>query len=686
MSAAAGMASMGTAVAFTQPQAAAPALGRCSQGLLKAVHAAAANWPRDGQGQPTSLIAALARNVENEGSRIAVRERDRGIWREYNWTELLADVLAMAAALDESGLKAGDALLVIGDNRLKLYVAMLAAMALRAYPAPVYSDVPPSELLQYSLLGKPNVAVAEDQEQVDKLLALREQTGGRPQSILYSDPRGLRAYSDNGLASLDALLARGRERLSREPALLRRLGLVGNAQADDYAVLLHSSGTTGLPKGVPLTHANVLRGVRNAAEGGCFARHESHYAYLPMAWVGDFVFTLGAGISLAFTIHIPERQETVLHDLREVAPTMYLAAPRAWDQMLTRVQVGMAEATPFKRALHDWFMERAVAIERGRLAGCPPTLAQRMVRQIGEWLVFAPIKDFLGLSRAERAYTGGEALGEDTFVAFRAMGVNLKQFYGQTETSALTAVQRDGNVKLHTVGRPMPGVDVRIDDSGQILLRSASVFPGYHENPEATTEALRGGWLATGDAGYFEPDGDLVVLGRVSEVVHTASGERFVPNYIENRLKFSPYVRNAAVVGAGRDFLAAILCIDFEAVGHWAEKRGLSYTSYAELSQLPDVLDLLAQAVRHVNTVLKPELRLHRFVSLPKDFDADDGEITRTRKLRRNVIEQRYAVLIDALFAEMRGPSSPVEFASAITYESGQTGALRRSLTLRKVD
>jgi long-chain acyl-CoA synthetase len=673
------------AMAFAPARARPPVkASRCAPDLLAAVQTAASHWLRDGDGQPLTLLAALARNAVDEGERPAVRERDRGIWREYTWTELLADVLATAAALENHGLRAGDALLVIGDNRLQLYVAMLAAMALRAYPAPIYSDVPPGELLQYSLLGNPRVAIAEDQEQVDKLLALREQTGGRPHAIFYSDPRGLHAYADTGLAPMDHLVAEGRERLRQDPALALRL--IGNARADDYAVLLHSSGTTGQPKGVPLTHANVLRGVHNAELAGCFARHESHYAYLPMAWVGDFVFTLGAGIALAFTIHIPERQETVLHDLREVAPTMYLAAPRAWDQMLTRVQVGIAEATPFKRGLYEWFMERAVAMERNRLAGRAPSVGERLVRQAGEWLVFAPIKDFLGLSRAQRAYTGGEALGEDTFVAFRAMGVNLKQFYGQTETSALTAVQRDGSVKLHTVGQPMPGVDVRIDEHGEILLRSASVFPGYLDNPQATAGAIRDGWLATGDAGYFEPDGDLVVLGRVSEVVHTARGERFVPNYIENRLKFSPFVRNAAVVGAGKDFLGAMLCIDFDSVGHWAEKRGLSYTSYAELSQLPEVLDLLGQAVRHVNGVLKPELRVHRFVSLPKDFDADDGEVTRTRKLRRNVVEQRYATLITALFGSMASASEAIDFDTAITYESGQTGALRRRLTLRKVD
>ena len=640
---------------------------------------ASSRWPRGEDGEPASLVAAVARNVQDHPGRVAARERDRGIWVEHSWAAVLDDVLAIAAGLEAIGVQPGRAVMVIGDNRLRLYEAMLATMALRALPAPIYPDVPPAELVHYSQLGMPDVAIAEDQEQVDKLLELRQRTGGRPRFIVYHDPRGLKAYDATGLLPLEGLLQSGRLRLQREPALVADLIL--RARRQDAAVLLHSSGTTGLPKGIALSHANVIGGVRNAAAAGYFQPHGDHYAYLPMAWVGDFVFTLGAGVSLAFAIHIPERQETVQHDLREVAPTMYLAAPRAWDNMLTRLQVGIHESTPLKRGLYDWFMRRAIDVERRRLEGHAATALERLIRHFGEWLVFAPVKDMLGLSRARRAYTGGEALGEDTFLTFRALGINLKQFYGQTETAALTAAQDDGDVRLHTVGKPMPNVDVRIDERGEIQVRSVSVFGGYYDNPAATAEALRDGWLCTGDAGYFEPDGHLVVLGRVSEVVHTASGERYVPNYVENRLKFSPYVRNAAVIGAGRERLTALVCIDADAVGHWAERKGLAYTSYAELSQLPEVVDLIAAAIRHVNTVLKPELALRRFVNLPKDFDADDGEITRTRKLRRNVIEQRYVALIEALYSQ----STRFDLDTAITYESGQTSSMRRTLALTEV-
>jgi long-chain acyl-CoA synthetase len=364
-----------------------------------------------------------------------------------------------------------------------------------------------------------------------------------------------------------------------------------------------------------------------------------------------------------------------------VAPTIYLAAPRAWDNMLTRIQIGMADSTPFKRRLYDYFMPRAIERERKRLAGKSLGAFDRLSAALGEVLVFGPIKDFLGMTRMHRAYTGGEAMGEDTFLFFRALGIDLRQFYGQTETAALTAAQPAGQVTLHGVGKPMPNVEVRIDDNGEIVVRSGSVIDGYFDDPEASRKALLDGWLHTGDAGYLEPSGQLVVLGRVSEVVRTRAGERFIPNYIENRIKFSPYVRNVAVLGANRDELTAIVCIDLEAAGHWAEERGVSFTSYADLSQKPEIAKLVASILAHVNENLPQPLRLRRFVNLHKDFDPDDGEITRTRKLRRNVIEERYQALITALYS---GAASVVE-NTRITYESGQTGTISRTLAICQV-
>jgi long-chain acyl-CoA synthetase len=639
---------------------------------------AAIAWPKMQDGAPATLVAALARNAAEFGSRVAFRERKYGVWQEQTWSEVLEETAAIAAGLEARGLKAGAALTVIGDNRPRLYYAMMAANMLRAYPSPCYPDIPLEELIAATRHGAPTVAFAEDQEQVDKLLELKAKIG-RPTTIAYDDERGFAAYGDEGILSIEALIGEGRARLAREPGLVAEL--IGRAGGDDIAVLLHSSGTTGQPKGIPLRHHNVTRGVLNAAASGYFHQHEELFAYLPTAWVGDFVFTLGAGLMLTATINIPERQETVLHDLREVSPTFYLAAPRAWDQMLTRIQVGIKNSTPLKRKLFDTFMPRAVALEKKRLAGGSPTLAERVVHMVGDVLVYAPLRDYLGLARAERAFTGGEALGEDTFLFFRALGIRLKQFYGQTETCALTAAQSEGTVKLHTVGRPMQGVDIRIDDSGEILVRSPSVIDGYFDDPDASAKAIADGWLHTGDAGRVDEDGDLIVLGRVSEVVRTAAGERYIPNFIENRLKFSPYIRNVAVLGAGRDMLTAIVCIDFEAVGHWAEERRISYTSYADLSQKREVQDLIGSVVAHVNETQPDTLRVRRFVNLHKDFDADDGEITRTRKLRRNIIETTYEPLIAALYSGQR----ETVYDATITYESGERGVIRRTLTITEV-
>jgi long-chain acyl-CoA synthetase len=626
----------------------------------------------------TTLLRVLARNAAAFGNLAALREKDKGIWQQTTWQQALDAVLACAAGLDALGFGPGMGLMVLGDNRPRLYLGMLAAGALRGYAMPVYPDATPDELRHFSQELTVHVALADDQEQVDKVLDLRD-NGAAIAHVVYDDPRGMGRYQAPGLQSWDALLAAGQKRLDAEAGL--RQSLLDRAGAADPAVLVHSSGTTGRPKGVPLTHRNLLEGVRNGWQGGAFDFGEDVLAYLPMAWVGDFAFTIAAGVALRFTINIPERAETVLHDLREIAPTFYLASPRSWDNMLTTIQVRMADSTPLKRKVYDFFLNSALGAERRKLEGKAPTTAERWLRPLGEALVFGPIKDQLGLTRLRHAFTGGEAIGEDTFVFYRALGVQLRQLYGQTECSAYNAMQEASEVQLHTVGRPLPGVAVQISESGEILVRSGSVFGGYLNQPDASRDALDGGWLHTGDAGYLEKDGHLVVLGRVSEVVHTSKGERYIPNYIENRLKFSAWVKDVAVLGAGRDWLGAIVCIDKESVGHWAELEGISYMSYADLAGKPQVMDLVRQAVQHVNATLPEPLRLRRFVCLHKEFDADDGEVTRTRKLRRNVVEERYAPIIDALYAGQ----DAVTMKAQITYETGEVGVIERRLTVREV-
>jgi long-chain acyl-CoA synthetase len=626
----------------------------------------------------TTLVRVMARNAEAFPDRVAMREKAKGIWQEITWRQLLDSLLAAAAGLEELGFRSGDTMLVLGDNRPRLYTGMLVAGALDGYAMPAYPDATLDEIRHFSEEANVRFALAEDQEQVDKILELRAK-GASIEFIIYDDGRGLRTYQQPGLIAWEALEAKGAARLAKDPAL--RDTLIARARPDGPAVFAHSSGSTGKPKGVVLSHRNFLTGVTNAFKAKAFDFGEIVLAYLPMAWVGDFAITMGAGIPLHFEINIPERQETVLHNLRETAPTFYLAAPRSWDNLLTTIQVRMEDSTWLKRKVYNYFMAAAIAAEKRKLEGGRPSLRERLLQPIGEALVFGPIKDQFGLTRLRQAYTGGEAMGEDTFIFYRALGIKLRQLYGQTETSAYNAMQSIDEVQLHTVGRPLPGVEMKISDAGEILVRSGSVFSGYFKQEAASAEALRDGWLHTGDAGYLEPDGHLVVLGRVSEVVHTAKGERYIPNYIENRLKFSPYIKDAAVLGRDRDRLSAIVCIDKDAVGLWAEQRGISYMSYADLAQNPKVNELISEAVKHVNRTLPDGLQLRQFVCLHKEFDADDGEITRTRKIRRNVVEDRYKPIIDAIYSHQ----PQVQMKAQITYETGETGVIERTLAVQDI-
>jgi long-chain acyl-CoA synthetase len=544
---------------------------------------------------------------------------------------------------------------------------------------PAYPGATLEELRHF--LGEVEIvaAIAEDQEQVDKILELKDAGAEGIDHIIYDEARGLGFYEVEGLLSWDHLIEVGQHDLNETPGL--REELLSRAKPEDPAIFLHSSGTTGAPKGIVLSQKNVLAAARNGHAAGAFDENEEILAYLPMAWVGDYAITVAAALLWRFTVNVPERQETVVRDMREIAPTFYLAAPRSWDQMLTTIQVGIENSTPFKKRLYHFFMDRAIAAETRKLNGKSGGILEPLGRLLGEAIIFGPIKDQFGMSRLKNAFTGGEAIGEDTFVFYRALGIKLRQLYGQTENSAINAIQASGEVRLHTVGKPVPGVEVSIAEDGEILLRSDSVFEGYFNKPEATAEALEGGWLHTGDAGYLEDDGHLVVLGRVSEVMHTADGERYVPNYIENRLKFSPYIKDAAVIGAGLKELTAMVCVDFEAVGHWAEVNGVPYVSYADLSQREEVATLLREAFQRVNKAVTEPLRLQRFVSLPKEFDPDDGEITRTRKLRRKVVEERYADVIAALY----DGSKEVHVSAQVTYETGEVGKVERNLPIREV-
>tara|TARA_E500000318_G_scaffold78156_1_gene73053 strand:- start:10277 stop:12211 length:1935 start_codon:yes stop_codon:yes gene_type:complete len=625
-----------------------------------------------------TIARLLMRNAAEHGDDIAMREKDRGIWHEVTWSAYAEEVLRCAAGFMALGVKPGDAVIILGDNRVRLYAGITAMSMLRAYAMPCYPGATLEELKHFFGEAQVVAALVEDQEQVDKILEMRD-AGTSVASIVYDEARGLNLYDAPGLQSWESLLELGAKKLSADPDLRRRL--IEEASPEDPAVFMHSSGTTGKPKGIVLSQKNVLSGARNAHAGGAFEYGEEILAYLPMAWVGDFALTVAAAIAYRFTVNVPERQETVQRDMRETAPSLYLAAPRSWDHMLIAIQVGMENSTPLKKWLYHFFMNRAVAAEQRKLNGGVGGAFEWLGRLVGEKIVFGPIKDQFGLIHLKSAFTGGEAIGEDTFVFYRALGIKLRQLYGQTENSAFNAIQTPGEVKLHTVGKPLPGVEVKIAEDGEILMKSDSVFNGYYNNEAASAEALLDGWLHSGDAGYLEDDGHLVVLGRVSEVVFTKSGERYVPNYIENRLKFSPYIKDAAVIGAGRDELTAMICIDAEAVGHWAEVNGVPYVSYADLSQRPEVAELVKEAFVRVNKVVTEGLQLHRYVSLHKEFDPDDGEITRTRKLRRTVVEERYGEVMDALYSG----ATDVHVKAIVTYETGETGTVERTLLIREV-
>src|SRR5690625_3580395 len=630
------------------------------------------NWVDDDH-----LLKILADNARQYPNEVAMRARDHGIWQEYTWSSYLDHVLGVAAALQARGIQAEDIMLVIGDNRPALYFRLVGAVAFRAVPSPACPPSPPSQRAGLIERERIRYAVAEDQEQVDKLLHVRESHGIELDLIIYDDPRGL--SDGDGLVAFTTLVDEGLKILQDNPAL--RDERIAGPSVHGIAALLHSSGTTGTPKGIPLKHGHVLHGVRNAAAAGYFQEGEIHMAYLPIAWVGDFIFSIGAGIDLRFVVNIPEQQETAQNDLREIAPTLYFCSPRTWSNMLTRIQVGMEESSPAKRWLYNKFMPFAIELERRRLEGKQPTASERLWRWVGEKLMYGPIKDHLGLGRVQRSYTAGEAIGEDIFLFFRALGLSLRQFYGQTENGSLATAQSTDEVMLHTVGRPFPGMEIKINDDGEILMRGDNVFDGYFELPEDTDEALQDGWLHTGDAGYFEEDGQLVVLGRVSEVVYTRQGERFIPTYIENRIQSSHYIRDVCVLGKDRDYLTAIVAIDFQAVGHWAQENNVTYSSYAELSQRPEVYDLIQGLIMHTNTVLPEAQQIRRFVNMHKELDVDDGDVTRTRKLRRNVIDENYKEIIDALYSD----DSEIEFEAQIVYETGEVGVLKRNLMLRTI-
>jgi len=623
-------------------------------------------------------------DAERFPRKVAIREKDFGIWQSSTWADYLEQSRLIALGLASLGFARGDRTAIVGDNRPQLYWAMLATQAVGGIPVPLYQDSIEKEMQYVVDHAEARFAVVEDQEQVDKLLHVREQCR-HLEYIIYDDPRGMRNYSEPCLLSLAELQERGRKFAQDHPSYIE--DEVAKGSADDIGIICYTSGTTGAPKGTMLSHRNLILTARNAAARENLGSDEEVLAYLPMAWVGDHIFSYAQSIVTGFTVNCPESAATVLHDLKEIGPTYFFAPPRIWESILTTVMIRLEDATWVKRKLVHFFLDVAQTLERQRLNRQPLSLWRRLLYPLGWLLVYGPLVDNLGLRRLRRAYTAGEAIGPEIFVFFRSLGINLKQVYGMTESSALVSIQKDGEVRLDSVGTPLPGVEVQISETGEVMYRSPGVFHGYYKNPEATRQTLEDGWVHSGDAGFIDHEGQLKIIDRARDVSRLADGTMFAPKFVENKLKFSPYIREAVCIGEGRPYVAALINIDFAAVGNWAERRGIAYTSYVDLAQKPEVYDLIHQEVGRVNASLGEDdllrgAQLRKFLILHKELDPDDEEITRTRKVRRGYIALKYAALIEALYSDR----DHVEVEAKVTYEDGRTSTVRADVRIRAAD
>ncbi|HEY8873452.1 MAG TPA: AMP-binding protein [Stellaceae bacterium] len=627
-----------------------------------------------------TLPQLLRRNAERTPERPALREKDRGIWQPYSWRRYWEEVHDFACGVAAEGFGRGDKLSVIGENRPRLYVAQLAAQSLGGIAVPVYQDAIATELAYVLDHAETSVVVAEDQEQVDKILSLKDRLPNL-KLIVYDDPRGLRNYDDRVLKAFEAVEAAGREFGAAHP------GYVDNAIAegkpDDLTLFSYTSGTTSRPKGVMLSHANLLSVAQGFAAAEGIRPSDEHLSYLPMAWIGNSVFSLALHMWVGFTINFPEKPETLQRDLRELGPTVALAPPRYWENALTQITVRAADATPLKRHIFNFFRRVAERVQLCDTESRPVPLGLRLLRAVGEVLVYGPLRDQIGLRRARLVYTGGAPLGPDIIRFFRAIGVNLKQVYGATEISGICSAQPEGEVDPDTVGRVFGGVEVRIDDTGEVLLRSEGVFQGYYKQPETTREAItEDGWLKTGDAGFLDRRGHLVIVDRARDVGKLADGTALAPQFLENKLKFSPFIGEAVVFGDARPFVAAIIAVDPATVGNWAERHNLAYTSFQDLSARPEIRELIRAEIRKCNEALPAPIRLRRFLVLNKEFDADDDEITRTRKIRRRFVAEKYAAIVEAFYRD----AADVEVVTEFTYEDGRKSVMRSVLAIGDVD
>lgn len=632
-----------------------------------------------------SVPALLQRNATLYAEKAAYREKEFGIWQSWTWAETEKEIEALALGLINLGVNEGDFIAVIGRNRPNFYFAMVAAQSVGAIPVPVYNDSAADEM-EY-ILGHcgARFAIVEDQEQVDKIIDIQEHLH-QFEHMIYIDPRGLRKYDHHALHEYSHVQDQGRaahdEFISDLKARREKLTY------DSTCVMLYTSGTTGRPKGVVLSNRNIVESAKNACEFDNLTSEEEILSYLPMAWVGDFIFSLGQAYWAGFCVNCPESPETMMTDLREIGPTYFFAPPRVFETQLTNVLIRMEDAGKFKYKMFHHFMKHAKKVGGLILDGKPVSAGDRLKYALGNFLIYGPLKDTLGLGRVRVGYTAGEAIGPEIFDFYRSLGINLKQLYGQTEATVFITVQPDGEVRADTVGVPAPGVEIRIADNGEIFYRSPGTFVEYYKNPESTASTKDAeGWVATGDAGFFDDEtGHLRIIDRAKDVGQMVDGSMFAPKYVENKLKFYPDILEVVLFGNGKDHCVAFINIDLTAVGNWAERNNIAYASYQELAGHPRVLDTIQEHVETVNKSVAADpmlsgCQVHRFLILHKELDADDGEMTRTRKVRRVVVADKFKDLVDALY----DGSDEVSTVTEVTYEDGRKGSISATLSLRDV-
>ena len=628
----------------------------------------------------------LLDHAKKRADRPANRLKDLGIWQTWTWFDVAEEVRNLACGLAKIGFQRGDKLAVIGDNRPRLYWSMVAAQALGGIPVPLYQDSVAEEMVYVLENSDAKFAIVQNQEQTDKLLEIKDRLP-HLEYICYEEPRGMHDYTQEFVFYYKDVQQTGRAFHDENPDYF--LYEVEQGQGSDISIFLYTSGTTGKPKGVVLTSDNLIITARNSIDFDNLTCDEEVLAYLPMAWVGDNIFSLAQAYVIGFCVNCPENPETVMTDLKEIGPTYYFAPPAIYETVLTKVMIRMEDAGRIKRSMFNYFMELAKSVGIRILDGKHVSFSEKFLYSIGQILVYGPLRNNLGLSRTRLAYTAGEAIGPEIFEFFRSLGINIKQLYGQTEASVFICAQPDGQVKADTVGTAYPGVELRLADNSEVFYRSPGVFHSYYKNPESTEETKDAeGWVATGDAGFFDEDGHLKIIDRAKDVGRMTDGTMFAPKYIENKLKFFQFIKEAVAFGDEKDYATAFICIDIEAVSNWAERRNLAFSGYTDLSARDEVYDLLQECVESVNADLARDEKLsgsqiRRYMLLHKELDADDGELTRTRKVRRRIVTEKYAVLIAALDDPQQ---THCEIDSQMTFEDGRTGIVHADLQIREAE